>query len=145
MTAATKSERESVQQARQEIKEREAAEKKGGLANLWANYNLTIVLIVMTIVTLVLHAMFGWAQYVADQASHGQDATLWGPDGYWIYFGEWTMQNWQSEFVQSLVIVTFSAWFVHKGSGQSKDSDQEMQLALNRIEERLGQLEERKR
>jgi hypothetical protein len=50
-------------------------------------------------VTVVLHGLFGWWQYVADQKQNGSDPTFWVPDGYVIYFGEWTFQNWQSEFL----------------------------------------------
>jgi hypothetical protein len=137
----TKSEREDVAKARQEILSREELAGVGKLGDLWANYSLTIVLLIITIVTLIAHAWFGWLQYSADQQSHGQAAELWGDSGYWIYFGEWTLQNWQSEFLQTLALVVLSAWFVHRGSAESRDSSEEMQATLDRIEQRLKDLE----
>jgi len=83
------------------------------------------------------HGLFGWWQYVADQASTGQDATLWGPSGYVIYFGERTFQNWQSEFLEVLLLIVLTASLVHKGSHESKDGEDEMKATLSRIEQRL--------
>jgi succinate dehydrogenase hydrophobic anchor subunit len=141
VTTATRSEREGAAQAKREIKAREREEKRGPLSSLWANYSLSIVFLALFAVALVGHAWFGWMQYSADQASHGQAAELWGEDGYWVYFGEWTLQNWQSEFLQSLLMVALAAWFIHRGSAESKDSQEEMQATLERIEQRLGSLE----
>jgi hypothetical protein len=73
---------------------------QGWLRRMWRDYSLSIVVGAMFLVSFVLHAIFGWWQYVADQAANGQPANLWGPDGYVIYFGEWTFQNWQSEFLE---------------------------------------------
>jgi hypothetical protein len=138
---ATRSERESAQQAKREIKARERDQKRGSLGYIWANYSLSIVFVVLFIVALAGHAWFGWMQYAADQASHEQPAELWGDDGYWVYFGEWTLQNWQSEFLQSLVMVVLAAWFVHRGSPESKDGQEEMHATLHRIEQRLASIE----
>jgi hypothetical protein len=141
VVTATRSEREAAEQAKREIRARERDEKKGWLGYVWANYSLSIVLLVVFVVSLVAHGWFGWLQYVADQTSHGEQPELWGDSGYWIYFGEWTMQNWQSEFLQTLLMILFTAWFVHKGSAESKDGQEEMQATLYRIEQRLSKLE----
>ena len=138
----TRSERDDVRKAREEIRSREELARVGKLGELWANYSLTIVLLILTVATLVAHAGFGWLQYSADQLSHDEIPQLWGDSGYWIYFGEWTLQNWQSEFFQTLVLVVLSAWFVHRGSAESKDSAEQIQAALARIEQRLGRLED---
>jgi len=143
VTRATRSEQDSVKQARDEIRRRERNQRRSRLAFLWENYSLSIVLLVMTVVTFVAHGWFGWLQYAADQASHGATAELWGPDGYWIYFGEWTLQNWQSEFLQTLLMIVLTAAFIHRGSAESKDSQEEMSLALDRIEHRLERIEAR--
>jgi hypothetical protein len=93
--------------------------------------------------TFVLHATFGWWQYVADQLAQGQQPTLLGDAGYLIYFGEWTFQNWQSEFLEVLVLIVATAYLVHKGSHESKDGEDEMRASLARIERRLEQLEKK--
>jgi hypothetical protein len=141
VTSATRTEKEAAEEARREIQSRERQQKQGRLGYLWANYSLSIVLLVITIVSIMAHAWFGWMQYSADQLSHGETPELWGDSGYWVYFGEWTLQNWQSEFLQTLMMIVFTAWFVHKGSAESKDGQEEMQATLHRIEQRLNRLE----
>jgi succinate dehydrogenase hydrophobic anchor subunit len=113
------------------------------LRRLWRDYSLTIVVGVLFLFSFVLHAIFGWWQYVADQANQGQPATLFGWDGYVIYFGEWTFQNWQSEFLEVLALIVLTAFLVHKGSHESKDSDDAMQASIDRIERKVDELAER--
>lgn len=113
---------------------------RGRLRRLWRDYSLSIVVGTMFIVSFVLHAIFGWWQYVADQAANGQAANLWGPDGYVVYFGEWTFQNWQSEFLEVLVLIVLTASLIHKGSHESKDGEDEMRATLDRIEKQVKAL-----
>jgi hypothetical protein len=110
------------------------------LRQLWRDYNLSIVVGILFIASFVLHAIFGWWQYSADQANQGGEATIWGPDGYAVYFGEWTFQNWQSEFLEVLLLIVLTATLVHKGSHESKDGEEEMKASLGRIERQLEQL-----
>ena len=111
---------------------------------LWGDYSLSIVVAAMFAGSMILHAIFGWWQYVADQTSHGAEASFWGFDGYIVYFGEWTFQNWQSEFLEVLVLIVATAYLIHKGSHESKDGEDEMKAALKRIERRLDELEPKK-
>jgi succinate dehydrogenase hydrophobic anchor subunit len=111
------------------------------LKRLWRDYSLSIVVGALFLGSFILHAIFGWWQYVADQASNGQDPTLWGWDGYVIYFGEWTFQNWQSEFLEVLVLIVATAYLIHRGSHESKDGEDEMKATLARIESRLDELD----
>jgi hypothetical protein len=113
------------------------------LRRLWRDYSLTIVVGVLFLFSFVLHAIFGWWQYVADQANQGQPATLFGWDGYVIYFGEWTFQNWQSEFLEVLALIVLTAFLIHKGSHESRDSDDAMQASIDRIERKVDELAER--
>jgi hypothetical protein len=113
------------------------------VARLWRDYNLSIVVAAMFIGSFVLHAIFGWWQYVADQAQHGGEATFWGFDGYVVYFGEWTFQNWQSEFLEVFVLIVLTAFLIHKGSHESKDSQDKMQQAIDRIEKKVDALAEK--
>jgi hypothetical protein len=112
-----------------------------GLRRLWRDYSLTIVVGALFVVSFVLHAVFGWWQYSADQAANGQQATVLGWDGYIVYFGEWTFQNWQSEFLEVLVLITATVYFIHKGSPESRDGDDEVKATLERIEKKLDDLE----
>lgn len=112
----------------------------GFVRRMWRDYSLSITVFALFAASFVLHVIFGWWQYSADQASQGQDATLWGWSGYVIYFGEWTFQNWQSEFLEVFVLIVATAYLVHKGSHESKDGEDEMKASLERIERRLDQL-----
>jgi hypothetical protein len=108
------------------------------------DYGLSIVITVMLIVTFVLHAAFGWWDYVAEQAQHGSEATVWGPDGYVVYFGEWTFQNWQSEFLVVLVMILLTVSLIHKGSHESRDGEDEMRERISRIEKRVEALADKR-
>jgi hypothetical protein len=56
-------------------------------------------------------------------------------------FWESTLENWQSEFLQLFSFVVLASLFIHKGSAESKDSDEQMQKSLDRIEKRLKAME----
>ena len=111
------------------------------LRRMWRDYSLSIVVAALFVASFILHAIFGWWQYAADQAQNGNEATFWGPSGFVIYFGEWTFQNWQSEFLEVLVLIVATAYLVHKGSHESKDGEEEMKATLARIEKRLEMIE----
>jgi uncharacterized protein DUF6766 len=119
---------------------KKASEEPTFLRRMWRDYSLSITVFAMFATSFILHVIFGWWQYVADQTSQGQDPTLWGWSGYWVYFGEWTFQNWQSEFLEVFVLIVLTAFLVHKGSHESKDGEEEMKASLARIERRLDQL-----
>jgi succinate dehydrogenase hydrophobic anchor subunit len=110
------------------------------LRQLWRDYNLSIVVGLLFVASFLLHALFGWWQYAADQANQGAEATIWGPDGFVVYFGEWTFQNWQSEFLEVFLLIVLTASLIHKGSHESKDGEEEMKASLGRIERQLEQL-----
>jgi succinate dehydrogenase hydrophobic anchor subunit len=112
----------------------------GRLRRWWRDYSLSIVVGVLFILTFLLHGLFGWWQYLADQAANDDPATFWGPSGYIVYFGEWTFQNWQSEFLEVYLLIVLTASLVHKGSHESKDGEEEMKAALSRIEKRIDAL-----
>jgi hypothetical protein len=54
-----------------------------------------------------------------------------------------TFENWQSELLQLLTFVALTTYLVHRGSHESKDTDERMQSQLDRIEQRLATLRER--
>jgi len=61
----------------------------------------------------------------------------------WVrrYFGEWTFQNWQSEFLEVLLLIVATKYFIHRGSPESRDGQDEMQQAIERIEKKLDAME----
>jgi hypothetical protein len=104
------------------------------------NYSLSLVLLALFLVSLLLQTWFGWNEFKAEQQEHGQAATWLGDSGYLWTWGAATMENWQSEFLQLLTFVVLTAHLIHKGSHESKDTDEEMQAQLDRIEKQLKSL-----
>lgn len=56
-----------------------------------------------------------------------------GPDNHGVL---------QSEFLRLLTFVVLTSFLIHRNSHESRDSEDEMQRTLNRIEQRLKSLEE---
>ena len=108
-----------------------------GLKRFWQNYNLSIILSALFLVSWGLQTWAGWVKFSANQEEHQQVAELFGPSGYVFEWLAATMENWQSEFLQLLTFVVLTASFIHKGSHESKDSDEELKAMIRRIEERL--------
>jgi len=112
-----------------------------GFARVWHDYGLSIVLFTLFALAFIGHTATGWMQYVSEQQSHGETPTILGDSGYIWYWAEWTLQNWQSEFLELGVIVVLSSFLIHKGSAESKDSDDEIKALLTKIEQQLDELE----
>jgi hypothetical protein len=110
------------------------------MGRLWRDYNLSIVLFVLFLASWLGQTVTGWFEFVAEQREHGQAAEVFGPDGYLWPWAQATLENWQSEFLQLLTFVILTAYLIHKGSHESKDSDDRMQAQLDRIERRLEEL-----
>jgi hypothetical protein len=108
---------------------------------LWRNYNLSVVLFGLFVLSLALQTWMGWRNFVAQQHEHGAVAHWLGSDGYIWSWGFATFQNWQSEFLQLFAFVVLTAYFIHRGSHESKDSDDHMQAQLDRIEAKLHAIE----
>lgn len=119
----------------------ETRNRKGNsLKKLWQNYNLSIVLAVLFLLSWVLQTWAGWVKFAANQEEHQQVAEVFGRSGYVFEWLAATMENWQSEFLQLLTFVVLTATFIHRGSHESRDSDDEMKAAIRRIEDRLAKI-----
>ena len=104
------------------------------------DYGLAIVLAVLFIASWIAHTLTGWVEYVAEQESHGEAAALFGPTGYFWPWMAATMENWQSEFLQLFAFVVLTAFLIHKGSTESRDSDDELMLQLTEIRRELAEI-----
>jgi hypothetical protein len=111
---------------------------------LWKNYSLSIVLAALFLVSWTLQSWMGWREFVAEQQQHGETAQVFGGSGYLWAWGKSTFENWQSEFLQLLTFVVLTSFLIHRGSHESKDTDDEMQAQLDRIEQKLERLEQSK-
>ena len=75
------------------------------------------------LVTLVLQAIVGHADFNHAQIAHQDD-----PVGLWRYvtssdFGADVLENWQSEYLQFTLYIVATVWLVQKGSTESKELD----------------------
>ena len=109
---------------------------------LWKNYNLSIVLLALFLGSWLLQTWTGWVKFAAEQAEKGRVPHWFGSSGYVWDWSQATFENWQSEFLQLLTFVILTAYLIHKGSHESKDTDEEVMASLGRIEKRLKRLEE---
>jgi hypothetical protein len=108
---------------------------------LWRHYNLSVVLFGLFVLSLGLQTWMGWRNFASEQHQHGVVAHWLGNDGYIWAWGLATFQNWQSEFLQLLTFVVLTAYLVHRGSHESKDSDDRVHAQLDRIEQKLRAIE----
>jgi branched-subunit amino acid ABC-type transport system permease component len=104
---------------------------------LWANFGLSLAFCAFFLVTWVAHALAEWEVYTEQQRAHGEPTSL---SGYVVEFGQSTLENWQSEFLQLFSFVVFAAVLIHKGSAESKDGEDEIRATLRQIEKRLDEL-----
>jgi hypothetical protein len=109
---------------------------------LWRDYGLSITLATLFFMSWVLQTWFGWIQFAAEQASHGEQAEAFGDSGYIWSWGQATFENWQSEFLQVFVFIVLTTFLVHRKSHESPDTDYDTEAALRRIEAKVDALEQ---
>jgi hypothetical protein len=113
------------------------------MKKLWHNYNLSIVLLILFLFSWALQTYSGWLEFASEQQQHGQVVHVFGPDGYIWRWASATFENWQSEFLQLFSMVVLTSFLIHKGSAESRDSQDKEQKSLDRIEKRLQEIEQR--
>jgi hypothetical protein len=107
--------------------------------SVWREFGLGLSLMTLFFATWIAHGISEWQTYTDEQRSHGESSEV---GDFVSEFSTSTLENWQSEFLQLFAFVVLTALYVHKGSAESKDSDEKMEASLRRIEERLGTLPE---
>jgi hypothetical protein len=108
------------------------------MRRLWRNYSLSITLAVLFLLSWLGQLVTQWFNWANDQREHGQALEV----GQFLWqFWTSTLENWQSEFLQLLTFVVLTSFLIHRQSPESKDSDEQMQQSLDRIEKRLKALE----
>ena len=101
---------------------------------IWANFGLSISFLALFLLSWIGQAVAEWGTYVQDVRAHGEAPAF---AGYLVQFGQSTLENWQSEFLQLFAFVVFSAILIHHGSAESRDGEDRIEQALKRIEKRL--------
>ena len=98
-----------------------------------ADYSLSVALAAMFSVSWLFQTVAGWVEFAAEQASHGQAAQLFGPEGYIWGWMQATFENWQSEFLQLFTMVVLTTFLIHRHSHDSRDSQDDMQAKIDEI------------
>src|SRR5215204_3129666 len=109
------------------------------MKQIWRNYNLSIVLLGLFLASWIGQAIFQWFEMANEAQAHGQASTM---AEFIPTFFSATFENWQSEFLQLFTMVVLTAYLIHKGSHESKDSDEKFEQTLSRIEQRLERIEQ---
>ena len=109
--------------------------KSSGVRKTWRNFGLSIAFCILFLLSWIGQGIAQWQNFVDEQREHNQPAEI---GDFAADFSRATLENWQSEFLQLFSFVVLSALLIHRGSAESKDSDDRMEEALKRIEEKLG-------
>lgn len=112
------------------------------LGRILRDYSLSVTLAALFLVSWLVQTVTGWFQFASEQRSHDETPQAFGPDGYLWHWAEATFENWQSEFLQLFTFVVLTTFLVHRQSHESRDSDDQMQSQLNRIEKAVKKLQE---
>ncbi len=109
--------------------------KRTGIRKTFSNFGLSIVLAILFFTSWVAQGIAEWQVFVDEQRAHQESAEV---GDFIAQFAQSTLENWQSEFLQLFSFVVLAALYLHRGSAESRDSDDRMEEALKRIEAKLG-------
>lgn len=112
--------------------------RRSGVRRIWRSFGLSIAFCALFLLSWIAQGVTEWSEYQAEQRTHGEESSV---SGYIVTFGQSTLENWQSEFLQLFAFVVLSAVLIHRGSAESKDSTDRMEGKIDAIIERLDQLE----
>jgi low affinity Fe/Cu permease len=106
------------------------------LKRFFKDYSLTLILITLFLTSWILQFLFQMSLATHEALAHGQTFE-WSE--FLVEFFKDTFENWQSEFLQVAAFVVLSKRFLHVGSPQSRDGDDEMQAKIDEILRRLDE------
>ena len=105
--------------------------------SVWREFGLGLILMILFFSTWIAHLISQWQTFTDEQLSHGEDPQV---GDFVAEFAQSTLENWQSEFLQLFSFVVLAALYIHKGSAESKDGEENIEASLRRIEHHLGTL-----
>lgn len=109
-------------------------EKKTSM-RLWKNFGLSLGFCALFLTSWAAQGVAEWQTYTDDQRAHEEPVEL---GDFVSTFSQSTLENWQSEFLQLFSFTVMASVLIHKGSAESRDSDDRIASALKRIEDQLG-------
>lgn len=131
--------REAVDQAdgRSGLKSSEPSPRHPS-GNWFRDHLLTIILASLFLVSLIGQFYFQYQHEVEQAIAHGQSPPAATSGEYLNSFWASALENWQSEFLQLGSFVILAAYFIHRGSPQSRDGDDELKADIKAIKQKLG-------
>ena len=111
--------------------------ERTGDRSVWREFGLGLALSILFFATWIGHGIAEWQTYTDHQREHAQPITA---GDFFAQFAQATLENWQSEFLQLFAFVVLASLYIHKGSAESKDGDDNIEASLRRIETHLGTL-----
>lgn len=105
--------------------------------SVWREFSLGLSLMILFFATWVAHLIAEWQVFTDQQRAQGSDPAV---GDFAAEFATSTLENWQSEFLQLFSFVVLAALYMHKGSAESKDGEENIAASLRRIETHLGTL-----
>ena len=104
------------------------------LRKTWKHFGLSIALAILFLVSWGGQAVAEWGTFRHEQREHGEPVEF---TEYVVRFGQSTLENWQSEFLQLFSFVVLAAILIHRGSAESKDGDDRIEAKIDAITQRL--------
>jgi hypothetical protein len=99
---------------------------------------LSIILASLFALSLLGQYYFQYRHEVDQALDHGQAPPAATSAEYLHSFLASALENWQSEFLQLVSFVVLATYFIHRGSPQSRDGDDEMREDIKAIRQHLG-------
>ncbi|MGH8913107.1 MAG: DUF6766 family protein [Acidimicrobiia bacterium] len=99
---------------------------------------LSLILGALFLVSLIGQFWFQYQTEVDQAIAHGLAPPPAASAEYMNSFLASVLENWQSEFLQLVTFVVLAAYFIHRGSPQSRDGDDEMKADIRAIRQKLG-------
>jgi len=112
--------------------------REQGVRGIWSNFGLSITFCTLFLVSWAAQGLAEWGTYRDEQQALGEPATA---SGYVVAFGQSTLENWQSEFLQLFSFVVLAALLIHRDSAESKDSDERIERKIDDIVRRLDDMD----
>lgn len=104
---------------------------------IWRSKGLAYSLIAAGLISWALMTWMGWMEFSSQQQEHGEVATLFGTSGYMWQWARLTLENWQSDIIGHAALIILPAYLLYKGSAESRESDDQVEQALKRVQQAL--------
>src|SRR5829696_3128330 len=80
--------------------------------SIWREFGLGLTLMILFFGTWIAQGITQWQTFTDEAREHGESPEA---GDFFAEFGQSTLENWQSEFLQLFAFVTLAALLIHKG------------------------------